>query len=42
VSGSGAVRGCTIASGCVGGEGDCVGDMCGCAGAGGVRQWRRR
>ena len=30
------VHGCTIAGGCVGSEGDCVGDVCGCVGAGGV------
>ena len=30
-----AVGGCTITGGCVGGEGDCVGDVCGCAGTGG-------
>ena len=34
------VHGCTIAGGCAGGEGDCVGNVCGCVGARGVC-WRR-
>ena len=32
------VHGCTITGGCAGGEGDCVGDVCGCVGTGGVCQ----
>ena len=27
------IHGCTIAGGCAGGEGDCVSDVCGCAGS---------
>ena len=34
------VHGCTITSGCAGGEGDCVGDVCGCVGTRGVCQRR--
>ena len=30
------VHGCTITGGCAGGEGDCVGDVCGCVGARGM------
>ena len=33
------VHGCTIAGGCAGSEGDCVGDVCGCVSAGGVCRW---
>jgi hypothetical protein len=36
-----AIHGCTIASGCVGSEGECVGNVGGYVGAAGV-SWRHR
>ena len=34
------IHGCTITGGCAGGEGDCVGNVCGCVGARGVCWWQ--